>query len=377
LERLTALVIKEFRQVFRDPAMLRIIFAMPLIQLFVFGYAANTDLRNAKVSVLDQDRSPASTRLTEAFFESEVFVPGPRAQDPAQLEDLLVREEALVTVWIPRGFARALAEGRSAALAVRIDGQNGSVAGRAAGYALRIVERTAARLRAEAGGAPVEGGAAGTGVGIEAVTRFFYNPELESRFYMVPAILVLLITVISTLLTAMAVVREKEIGTLEQIMVTPITPVQLIAGKTIPFVVITFAELAVAATVAVLWFQLPLRGSVPTLALASFVYLLVTMGIGLLASTVSNTQQQAMFTAWFFLVFGILMSGFFYPVENMPPWAEALTAVNPLRWMMTIVRGIFLKGAGLGDVALELGILALMGVVTFGTAVARFQKRVD
>lgn len=372
MRRLAALVLKEFRQVFRDGAMVRIIFLMPIIQLFVFGYAANTDLRNVKLSVLDQDGSRQSARLVEALEQSEVFVPGPRARDARELQQLLLRERALVTVWIPEDFSERLAEGGAPQLGVRVDGQNSSVAGRASGYALSIIRSTAAELRAER--------AAGEGPSsarLATVTRFFYNPELESRNYMVPGILVLLITVVSTLLTAMAVVREKEVGTLEQLMVSPLSAGQLIAGKTIPFMVITFAELALATVVAVLWFDLPLRGSIPTLALASFVYLLVTMGVGLLASTVSATQQQAMFTAWFFLVFGILMSGLFYPVENMPTWAEAITLVNPLRWVITIVRSIFLKGAGLADVALELAILTAMGVATFGTAVARFQKRAD
>ena len=371
--RIRHLVRKEFRQILRDPAMLRLVFLMPIVQLFVFGYAANTDVENVSVARLDADRTPASRRLLEAFDHSDVFVPGPASETPTELERGILHERARVAIWIPEGFGADLAQGRTPVVAVTVDGQNSSVAGRAASYATELIQDAIAREQRWRGPDPTRG----PPPRIEKVSRFFYNPELESRFFMVPGILVLLITVISALLTGMAVVREKEIGTLEQLLVSPLGPGQLIIGKTIPFVVISYLELAVAGAIAVAWFGLPLQGSLWLLAVAALAYLLVTLGVGLLASTVSSTQQQAMFTVWFFLVFAILMSGFFFPVENMPDWAQAITVVNPMRWVMEIVRGVFLKGADFGDMIVPLLALGAMGLAVFGAAVLAFGKRLD
>jgi ABC-2 type transport system permease protein len=368
---------KELRQVFRDRAMLRIIFGVPIIQLFIFAYAANLDLKNVRLAVLDEDASRPSRRLVEALVESDVFVTGPAAARPEDLQSFLVHDKADVSLWIPRGFEHDLLKSHTAEVGIAVDGQNSALAGRAAGYASAIVARELSRAAAEgdATAYAARGGASPRG-GITAVTRFFYNPQLESRLYMVPGILVLLITVISTMLTSMAVVREREMGTLEQLLVTPLTPAQHIAGKTIPFVIITFADFIIATVVAITWFRLPFLGSVPLLIVGAAAYLLVTLGVGLLASTVSSTQQQAMFTVWFFLVFGIMTSGFFFPVDNMPAWSQWLPAINPLRYMMDIIRGVFLKGAGFRDMGLELAILLIMGVGVFSAAILRFQKRI-
>ncbi|MBM3320259.1 MAG: ABC transporter permease [Candidatus Eisenbacteria bacterium] len=366
------LVRKEFLQVFRDPALLRMILLLPVVQLFVFGYAANTDLKNVRLSVLDESRSRESRRLVEAFYQSSVFIPGPEPSRPDEIEKLLAEGKAEIGIRIPAGYARDLDEGKQAIVGVLVDGVNSSSAGRAQGYAEQILLREAARVaEADRGSAaPVEGRSR-----IEGETRFFYNPELESRYYMVPGIVVLIITIISSMLTGVAVVRERETGTLEQLLVSPLSPAQLIAGKTIPFAILAFADLAFAATIAVLWFRIPLEGSVLLLAFVALLFLLVTLGGGLLASTVSATQQQAMFTLWFFLVFGILLSGFFYPIENMPRAIQYLTYLNPLRYMMSMVRGIFLRGAALPDVWPDLWRLSLIGIAMFSLAVLRFRKR--
>lgn len=365
------LVRKEFRQIRRDPAMLRVAFITPVIQLFVLTYAANTDLRDARVALLDEDRRPTGRRLAEAVRESEVFAPGPEAAGAAELERMLARGLADLALHIPRGLEADLLEERPAAVGLLVDGQNSSLAGRAAGYALAIHRREQARARAEAGLSPP------AGPRIEAVTRFFYNPELRSRFHMVPGILVMLVTVVSAFLSSMALVREKEAGTFEQLIVSPISPAQLMAGKTLPFAILAFGQLALGLAIAVLWFGLPLRGSIPLLAAGATVYLLVTLGLGLLVSTVSSTQQQAMLSVWFFLVFALLMSGFFFPIENMPPWAQTVTRLNPMRYFMTIMRGITMKGAGLADLWREFAALAALGILIFGTAVSRFRKRLN
>ncbi|HER19858.1 MAG TPA: ABC transporter permease, partial [Chromatiales bacterium] len=327
--------------------------------------------------LLDQDRTAVSRRVVDALTHSDVFVAGPVARTPDELEGFLTHDRARVTLWIPRYFERDVLEGHQPEVAIAVDGRNSSLAGRAAGYAQAVVTREVMRVRAEEGVAsPAAAAAASPPVRIDGVTRFFYNPELESRYYMVPGILVLLITIVSTLLTGLAVVREKELGTFEQILVTPLTPGQLVAGKTVPFAIITFGELTFATIVAKLWFHLPLQGSLFTLILGVGAYLLVTLGIGLLVSTISSTQQQAMFSVWFFMTFAILMSGFFYPIENMPTWAQWLSAVDPLRYTMYIVRGVFLRGAGFLDLWHELAVLAGFGLVVFTAAVQRFQKRI-
>jgi len=366
------LVKKEFRQILRDRKMLRMVFMMPIMQLLILGYAATTDLKNIRLTILDQDNSPDSRRLAEAFFQNNLFVHGPAAAGQTEMEEHLFRGRADVTIWIPRGYANDLASGRTAEIALAVDGVNSNAAGRTLGYAQAVVRQEETRLleqkRLSQPALKIHR--------VDAVSRFFYNPELESRNYMIPGIAVILVTMISGMMTGMAIVREKEMGTLEQLLVTPLSPRQLIAGKLIPFAVLAFVELGIAIPLAVFWFHLPLVGSLLLFAGCTLVYLLVTLGGGLLASTVSHTQQQAMFTIWFFTIFGILTSGYFYPVENMPRWIYLLTYANPMRFFMSITRGIFLKGVQLGDVVQDLIPLFIIGTITFTVAVLRFRKRI-
>jgi ABC-2 type transport system permease protein len=385
---LLCLVRKELLQLRRDPALLRLVIMVPLVQLLVLAYAINNDLRNLRVSVLDEDHTPVSRRLTEALDHAEVFVPGPEPADSRQLARLLQEGRSDLAVHVPQDFSRDILKGWSPALGLEVDGTNSSIAGRGAGYALEVISRQAAQIAGPllpvgavqdgAGKGEATGNAGPTAAGgigrTVAVPRFFYNPELESRFYMIPGIIVMLVTIISALVTGMAVVREKEIGTLEQVMVTPLSSLQFVAGKTLPFALIALLDLALATVFARLWFGVPLAGSPLVLLLGALLYLLVTLGLGLLASAVSNTQQQAMFTVWFFLIFTILLSGFFFPVENMPGWARALTYLNPMRFFLEIVRGIFLRGSGLADLAGQLLILLVMGVVSFAGAVILFRR---
>lgn len=364
---LLTLVRKEFRQLRRDPALLRLVLVLPIVQLVVMSYALNSDLKDLRVAVLDEDRTPLSRRLVEAFPHGTTFSAGPAVAGPAGLAQLLRTHGCDLAVHVPAGFARDVAAGRSPAVALVVDGSNSSIAGRGAGYAEALLAREALRLAAEAGPRPA-------GAPVAPAVRFFYNPELESRLYMVPGVIVILVTIISALVTGLAVVREKELGTLEQIGVTPLTPLQLIAGKTIPFALIALLDLLLATGFAMAWFKVPLAGHPAVLLLGVLAYLLVTLGLGLLASAVSSTQQQAVFTVWFFLVFAIMLSGFFFPVQNMPDWARALTWLNPMRFFMAIVRGVLLRGAGLADLSREFLVLAAMGLAAFGTAVALFRR---
>ncbi|MBI5060646.1 ABC transporter permease [candidate division KSB1 bacterium] len=364
---------KEFIQFRRDPQMKRIVFVMPTIQLLVLAYALTTDLRNVRLAVLDQDCTQESRELASAFLTSDLFEQRAVVKSSDELEVLLSSGAADIGINIPVNYARDLLTARHATIGIVVDGQNSSSAGRAVGYAEGILRQESLRKLVE-----IRDSSPRLANGlrrIEPLTRFFYNPELVSRYYMIPGIVALLLTVISAMLTGMAIVREQEIGTLEQLLVSPLRPGQMIAGKLIPFTILAYLELAIAATVAVWWFDLPFVGSVSLLAFCSLCYLLVTLGGGLLASTVSHTQQQAMFTVWFFLVFGILTSGFFYPIENMPKWIQYLTYANPMRYFMAILRAIFLKGAQFSDVLPNLLPLAALGVITFSTAILRFRRR--
>ncbi len=354
---LACLVRKEFLQLRRDTAMLRLVLALPIFQLLLLSYALNNDLRNVRVSVLDEDRLPLGREIADALWESDVFVPGPPLATGDDLAAALQHGRCDLALRIPAGFARDVAQGRSPAVGVHVDGSNSSLGGRAAGYAQTIISQVAAGRDVRAG-----------------VVRFFYNPELESRLYMVPGIIVMIVTIISALLTGLAVVREKELGTLEQVQVTPLGSLQFIAGKTLPFALIALMDLALATAFAMAWFHVPLTGSPLVLLLGVLTYLLVTLSLGLLASVVSDTQQQAMFTIWFGLVFAILLSGFFFPIENMPAWARGLTWINPMRFFMAIVRGVLLRGAGLADLADELLVLLAMGVAAFAGAVWAFRR---
>jgi len=366
------IVRKEFQQLFRDKGMLRMIIVVPIIQLFIFAYAVTTDLKNVRLAYVDQDRTVESRQLVDAFFTSGYFTSVGMVENSTALMHMLMNDGADITLNIPKGYAEGIARGGGSKVGLVIDGQNSSLAGKGRGYAEAIIRTEGSNFLENIRLKHPE--LATRMHRIVPVSRYFYNPELESKKYMVPAIVVLLISIISGMLTGMAVVKEKEAGTLEQLMVTPITPLQFIAGKTIPFVIIAFFELAFASSIAVFYFKIPFEGSVLLLIAASLLYLQATLGAGLLASTMSQTQQQAMFTVWFFLIFGILMSGFFYPVENMPRGIYLLTYLNPVRHFMEIIRGIFLKGVTLRDILPQMAMLAGIGTFILGIAVIKFRK---
>lgn len=369
------LIQKNFRQVFRDPQILRIIFVIPVVQLLILSNAATTDLRNIRLGVLDADHSNESRQLAESFFQNDIFV---RAETPANSEELnrlLFAGKIDAGVWIPRGYAEALSTGETAAVSLTVDGQNSSVAGRSLGYLQGVIQ---SELQDRLEILKMERPEIARKLHqIEPVVRYFYNPTLESKYYMVPAILVMLITLVSVMITGAAIVREKEVGTLEQILVTPLTSRQIIAGMTIPYAILSAMVFTVGVLIAVLVFRVPLLGSIPLLYICAGIYMLTTMGGGLLVSTTSSTQQQALFTTWFFMIFFIMTSGFFYPVDNMPEFVRAISVINPMRYLMAIIRGIFLRGSTLADVWPNLWPLIVMGVTVFTIAVLRFRKRLS
>jgi len=362
---------KEFRQYLRDRQMLRMSLMMPVIQVLVLGYAATTDLKNVRLAVLDQDHTPESRTLVESFFQNTLFVPTPVVHGSDELSEQLFRGRADMTLWVPNGYTEKLTASETATVGLVVNGENSNAAARGLGYAQSVIRQAEMReldkRRLARPNADIHQ--------VESQTRFFYNPELLSRLYMLPGIIVILVTMVSGMMCGMAVVREKEIGTLEQLLVTPLMPGQIILGKLTLYAVLAIVESALAASIGMLWFGVPLRGSVLLLFFCLIIYLLTTLGGGLLASTVSHTQQQAMFTIWFFTVFGILTSGYFYPVENMPKVVYYLSYANPIRFFIGIVRDIFLKGSTLPDVLPKLIPLVIMATTVFAVAVTRFRKR--
>lgn len=363
LDRVREMVRKEFRQIFRDPRMKRVIFIAPVFQLIVFGYAVSTDVRNAATLVVDLDRTQRSRELVETLTASGYFRVTGTTSRPADLVDALDRGKVILGLEIPAGFTDALADGSGAEVQLLVDGTNSNVATVARRYAERIIQDYGARI----GMIPVDGT-------IDLRERVWFNPALESRNYNVPAVIGAIILLVCLLLTSLAVVREREIGTLEQLMVSPLTPGELIAGKTIPFALIGLVDMVVVTAVALLWFRVPFAGNWFVLLAASLLYLVTALGMGLLISTVSATQQEAFLSSFLVLMPTILLSGFMFPVTSMPAAFQWLTLLNPMRHFLEIVRGIFLKGTGFAALWPQILALLAMGIGVLAFAATRFRK---
>jgi len=368
MRALLGLIRKEFRQVFRDKNMLRIIFAMPIIQLLVLGYAVDLDVKYIPTDVYDFDGSSESRALVDALRAGEYFsVTGdidPMTSFPVY--DLHWRFQdgsSEMAVIIPEDFSERLHRGKSTSVALIADGANASQARTGLGYAGQIIADFAA-------------GVTGAEAPVTIRPRVLYNPEQESVYFMVPGIVATLLTVITVMLTSMAIVREKETGTLEQILVTPINGTVLLIGKLAAFAILGFIEMIFALSIGILWFGIPFTGSPLLLFGLSAVYLLSTLGVGLLFSTVTGTQQQAMFFAWFFMIFTILTSGFMTPISNMPRAIQYVTYLNPMRYYLEIMRGIVMRGAGASELAGNIYPMFIYGVTIFTVAALRFRRRV-
>ncbi len=372
LERLKAMLIKEFIQVLRDPRMRFIIFLVPVFQTVVFGYAVNTDVRDVKMAVYDLDNSPESRDLTARFSGSGYFRIVEHVFREQRLVELMDKGETKVVLRMNRGFGEALRSGRLAPVQMILDGTDSNTAGIALNYAARIAGRFSELVMVERAGRVFGPAYRSGGVGMES--RAWFNENLESRNYYVPAVIANIVLIITILLSSMAVVREKEIGTMEQIIVTPIRRGEFILGKTIPFIMIGFIDVALITLVAVFWFGVPIRGSLAILFGATALFLMSSLGFGLLISTVSRTQQQAMMSAFFFIFPAMLLSGFAFPIENMPRTVQWLTLINPLRYYLVIIRGIFLKGVGITILWQQFLALFLLGAVILSFAVNRFRK---
>jgi len=365
---------KEFLQIFRNKGMLPIIFVMPVIQLLILANAATFDVKNVNYHFVDKDRSATSSRLSEHFYESGYFtLKGEAAVEAPGILSIL-RNDAQMLVVVPKDFEKDLLALGAAEVQIILDAQDGYTAGIVQNYTMGIVQAFNRSILETDG---VKLGAKPQLLdknGIEIRVQSWYNPELDYKIYMVPGILVVLVTMIVIFLSAMNVVREREIGTIEQLNVTPIKRYQFIIGKLLPFWIIGMGELTFGLAIAMLIFGVPMQGSFWVIYFVAAIYLLAVLGIGLFISTLTETQQQAMFIAWFFLVIFVLMSGLFTAVESMPKWAQTITLFNPVRYFVDIMRRVMLKGSGLVDIQTE--VLALLGyaVVMIGLSVNRYRK---
>jgi ABC-2 type transport system permease protein len=373
MSRIKFLIWKELIELRQDPRLISIVVMAPIIQLVALGYAATTDVVNVPVVIADTDRSQASRDLITRFSASPTFSVVDIVSAADEIDPFLEDGRAWLAIAIPPAFGSAIAAGRPQTVQIVADGSDASSAGVSLGYATSLITAYGQDLAARAAtrnAAPHGGGA------LEARVRVWYNPQLESREFMIPGILALLLLVITTNLSSMGIVREREIGTLEQLNVTPLRRWELIAGKLLPYAMVGLVDVVLVLGVSVFWFEVPLRGSVALLFAMTFLYLLSTLGLGLFVSTISSTQQQAMMTTtFFFLMPMIYLSGFIFPIENMPAPIQTVTYFIPLRYFLVILRSIFLKGVGLETFWPEALALAACGATLLGLAIARLSKR--
>jgi len=373
VRKIGRIIRKEFLQLKRDPRLLPMLFVAPVIQLLLMGYAANLDIRDIPSVVCDLDGSPASRELAAEFFNSGYFHLKARVSDIRLVDRYLDDGEASMALVIGRGFADSLAAGEPAPVQLLVDGSESQSATIGAGYASMILSGFSQKIMAvrlerlrPSGVRPVS---------IRSEVRVWYNPELKSRYFMVPGVLGLVLMVMTMMLTAMAVVREKETGTMEQLIVTPIKPLELITGKLLPFLIIGLIDVCLVLAVARFLFRVPLRGSVFLLFGMSLVFMMTTLGLGLFISTISRTQQQAMTTTVFFMMPMMLLSGFVFPIENMPKLFQTITLVVPMRYYFVIIRGAFLKGVGMAELWDQGLALLGFGLAILTLSVLRFRKK--
>lgn len=373
IRRLRHLIWKEFIQVLRDKKLRLFVFLPPIIQLIAYGYAINFDIKHVPTAIYDESNSAASRQLIYRFTSSDYFDVKRFISTQAELRRLINENKVNLVLHFPYDFARRLKSDQEAPVQVVIDATDSNAALIVARYAtnvisdysLEIMQERLARL----------GAVPGLSLPVEVESRAWFNVNLISRYSFVPGVIAMVIMLVSLMLTALAVVREKEIGTMEQILVSPIRPVEFMLGKTIPFIVISLLDMVVIILVGVLWFEVPLRGSVLVLLLGAITFLFNSVGLGLFISTVSSTQQQAMMAGVFFFTPAILLSGLIFPIPNMPEFFQYITYLNPLRYFVVVVQGIFLRGDGLAILWPQMAGMCILGGALLTLSVLRFRKR--
>jgi len=369
--RVRELVRKEFIQLFRDKKNRPLLVIAPFVQLLVFGYVLSTDVRDVRVAVLDHSRTRESRMLVDAFDANKTFRIISYPRHAGELEKLLLRRKVDIAVKIDPDFSKRIRRGDSSPIQILADGSMSNMAAVRIAYASLVLDRFNQHMIRELYGQRLDYGR------IDARVRTWYNPNLDSRNFFVPGIVAVLIMILSLLLTSMAIIREKEAGTIEQLIVTPLRPIELILGKIIPYIIITQTLMIIVIAFAIVWFSIPLKGSFFLLVAAACLFLLSTLGTGLFISTISATQQQAMMTVFFFILPFFMFSGFVFPIASMPTAIQWLTYLNPLRYFLVIIRGVFLKGVGFEVLWPQFLALLVLGIIVFTSAVKRFRKRLD
>lgn len=375
--RILSIIRKEFIQIRRDPRTLAITFIIPIMQLFLLGYAATNDVRNVPLAVYDQCRCVYSRQLLDAYRAADYFVLAFDVDSEKELARLIDSGQAKAGLIIPPDYGDQIAAGLqgTAQVAFIIDGSDPTVAGTTLSAATLIGQGQATRLQVER---LSRAGLSGTlKQAVDVRTQVWYNPDMVSSYFMIPALIGMILQVMTTVLTATAIVRERERGTIEQLIVTPIRSWELIVGKMVPYIVIAFADALEVLIIGIVWFKIPMRGSMPLLLALCALYVMTTLSIGLLISTVTRTQQEAMMLGFFTMLPMLFLSGFFFPIAAMPQVLQWISLVIPLRYFLVILRSVVLKGVGFTLLTQEVVALVIFGVILMGLAASRFRKRLD
>jgi drug efflux transport system permease protein len=380
--RIREIIRKEFIQTLRDPRMRATLFVPPILQLIMFGYAVNLDVEHTRIAWIDQDRTPDARELEASFRASRYFEITARPESESETQSLLDHGKVTAAISILPGFARDIQRGNQAKIQILVDGTNSNTASLVSNYAGSIIADYAAQALSDQQKQKVLARGAQSAPpanipSLSADSRVWFNPDLKSRHYFVPGVIVNILMLVTMTLTALAIVREREIGTMEQLMVTPVRPIEIMLGKTLPFALVGLVDLVLIVVVARLLFQTPFRGSGLLLLFCGLLYLMTTLGAGLFISTVSRTQQQAILATFIFAMPAFMLSGFNFPIRNMPEFIQWMTYLNPVRYFMDVVRGIFLKGAGLDVLWPQVLALGVYGVSILTFSALRFHKNLD
>ncbi|TAK13785.1 MAG: ABC transporter permease [Anaerolineae bacterium] len=373
--RLFALIRKEFIQILRDPRTLALVLVIPIMQLLLLGYAATNDVRNVPMAVFDQDRSPASRELLDAYRAADYFSIAYDVTTEADLQRLIEDGKAGLGLIIPPGFGAAIHGSEPAAVLFIIDGSDPSVAATGLSAAQLIGQNFGVKVQTQRlarSGIPLNGA-----LPLQVHTQIWYNPDLHDSYFMVPGIIGMILYAITSILTANAVVRERERGTIEQLIITPIRPWELVVGKIAPYTILALLNTVEVLVMGSLLFGVPIRGSLFLILALSGVFLLTSLGIGLLASTVANTQQEAMLTVWMTMLPALFLSGFFFPLQAMPKPLQIISYLFPLRYYLNIIRTLMLKGTSILAVWPDVLAMTVFGIALMALASVRFRKRLD
>jgi ABC-2 type transport system permease protein len=367
------IIAKEFAHIRADEMSIRLMVAPVFVLMFILGYAITTEVKNVTFTVVDRSNTPQSADLVQTIRHNPFFIFKGYTGSESDARTMLDNGAIRIALLIPADFSQKLGNGTGAQVGLLIDGQDASSSNVSSGYIQSIISLWARGLlkeRLAAAGVNLR-----TVLPVEVRPEIFFNPMLKSSWYMIPALAVVLVTIVTALLTGFSIVREKEAGTLEQLMVTPISPVHVVLGKVFPYAVIGLVELSVVLILATLWFRIPFHGNFATLLLFGAIYMMSSLGIGILVSTLARTPQQVLFMLWFILIFFLFLSGLFLPLEQMPGWVQKVTYINPLRYFMFMLRSMFLKGSGLAELWPQALAMLAVGTSVFGLALAAFNRK--